>query len=69
MISREKGFDKRIRVGGEGAVKFLEFGFGDFRDCRGVEVIVGHVIGDTPGSVEDGTKDFGFETLNALDVG
>ena len=45
----------------EGAV---EFGFDDFRDCRDVEVIVGRVVGDIPGSV-----DFGLETLDVLDVG
>ena len=41
-----------IMVGREGDV---EFGFDDFRDCRDVEVIVGYVVGDIPGSVEDGT--------------
>ena len=42
-------------MGGEGAVEILEFGFDDFRDCRD-EVIVGRVVGDIAGSVEDGTK-------------
>ena len=46
-------------VRGEGAA---EFGFDNFRDCRGVEVIMCPVVGDIPGSVEDGTKGFGLET-------
>ena len=50
-------------------MEFLEFEFYDFRDCRDGEVIVCRVVGDIPESVEDGTKDFGFETLDALDVG
>ena len=56
-------------MGGEGAVEFWEFGFGDFRFCRNVEVIVCPVVRELPGSVEDGTKDFGLETLDPLDVG
>ena len=56
-------------MGGEGAVEFLEFGFDNFRDCRAVEVIVCRIVGDIPRSFEDGTKDFAFETLDALDVG
>ena len=46
-------------------VEFSEFGFDD---CRNVEVIVGRVVGDIPGSVVDDAKDFGLETLDALDV-
>ena len=30
---------------------------------------MGRVAGDIQGSVEDGAKDFGLETLDALDVG
>ena len=56
-------------MGGEGAVEFLEFGFDGFRDCRDGEVIVGRVVGGIPRSVEDGTKDFGLETLDSLVVG
>ena len=56
-------------MGRGGAVEFLEFGFDDFRVCRDVEVIVGRAVKDIPGSVEDGTKDFGLETLDAVDVG
>ena len=44
------------------AVEFFEFRFYDVRDCRDVEVIVCRVVGDIPGSVEDGTKDSGLET-------
>ena len=69
MINRGKKLGKRIRLGGEGAMEFLEFGFDDFRDCRDFEVIVSRVGGDIPGSVEDGTSDFGLDTLDALDVG
>ena len=47
----------------------LEFGFNDFRHCREVKVIVCSVVGDVPGSVVCGAKDFGLETLDALDVG
>ena len=50
-------------MGGEGAVEF------GFDDCKDVEVIVCRVVGDLPGSVADGTKDFGLKTLHALDVG
>ena len=46
----------------------MEFGFNYFRDCRDVEVIVGREVRAIPGSVEDGTKDFGSET-HALYVG
>ena len=56
MMNEGKGLGKRIRVGGE---RTMDFGFDDFRDCKNVEVIVGHVVGDIPGSVEDGTKDSG----------
>ena len=56
---------EKIRVG-KGAV---EFGFDDFTDCRDVEIIVCSVVRDVPGSVEDGAKDFGLETLDVLDVG
>ena len=48
-MTRGKGLDK------EGAV---EFGFDDFRDCRDVEITVGRIVGDVPGSVEDGAKYF-----------
>ena len=51
------------------AVEFFEFGFDDFKGCRHVEVIVGRVVGDILGSVVVGTKDFGLETRDALDVG
>ena len=50
-------------MGREGAVEYLEFGFDDFRNCWDV---VGRVVGDIPGSVEDGTKDFGLATLDGL---
>ena len=30
---------------------------------------MGRVVGHTPGSVEDGAKDFGLKTLDVLDVG
>ena len=50
-------------------VKECERSHDDFRDCRVVEVIVCCVVRDIPGSVEDGEKDFGLETLDALDVG
>ena len=43
-------------------MEFLELGFDDFRDCRDIEVIVCRVVGDIPGSVENGAKDFGLET-------
>ena len=56
-------------MGREGAVEFLELGFDDFRGCRDIDVIVDRVVGDIPGSVEDGTKDFEVETLDAFDVG
>ena len=36
---------------------------------RDFEVIVCCLVGDMPGSVEDGTKDFILKTLDALDVG
>ena len=32
MIDGGKGLDESIRVSGEGAVEFSEFGFDDFRD-------------------------------------
>ena len=41
---------------------FFEFGFDQFRDYKDVEVIVCHVFGDIPGSIEDGAKDFALET-------
>ena len=68
MIDRGKGSGKRIRVGGEGTVEFLELGFDVFGDCRDFKVIVGGVIGDVPGSVKGRAKDFGLETLDAFDV-
>ena len=43
--------------GGEGDLEFSELGFDDFR-VRDVEVIACRAVGDIPGSVEDGTKDF-----------
>ena len=64
MMDRGYGLGKRIRVGGEGAVDFE-----DFRDCRGVEVIMGCVVGNIPGSFEGGMKDVGFEALDVLHVG
>ena len=54
---------------GEEVVEFSEFGFDDFRDCRCVKPIVGCVVEDIQGSVEDDEKDFGLQTLDALDVG
>ena len=57
-MGRRKRFRKRIGAGGEGAVEFSEFGFDDFRDGRDVDI---------PGSIEDGTMDFGLETLDALE--
>ena len=65
MMNRGKGLGAKIREGGAGVV---EFEFDDFRDFRYVEVIVYHVVGFIPGSVEDGTKDLKLETLDALDV-
>ena len=53
-------------VGREGAVEFLKYGFHGLRDCRDVEVIVDRVVGDIPGSVKDGTKGFGLETLDRV---
>ena len=44
-----------------------EISFYDFRECGDVEV-VGRVVGDIPGCVEDGAKDFGLEFLDALNV-
>ena len=44
MMDRGKGLGKRIRVGGEGAVEFLEFGFDDFREFRDFEFIMGHLV-------------------------
>ena len=38
--------------------KGLRFGFDDFRDCRDVTGIVGRVVGDIPGRVEDVMYDF-----------
>ena len=64
-MNRRKGCGERIREGGLGAV---EFGFNDFKDWRDVEVIVCRLVGNMPGSVEDGTKDFRLETLDVLDV-
>ena len=52
-----KGLREWIRVGGEGAVEFSEFGFGNFKGCRNVEVIVCRLVGDIPGSVVDGKKE------------
>ena len=69
MIERGKGLGEWIRVEGEGAVEFLDFGFDNFKDCRDVEVIVCLLVGDIPGSVEEGAKDFGLETIYALDFG
>ena len=46
----------------------LKHGFDYFRGCRDVGEIVDRVGGDIPGSVEDGMKDFGLETMNSLDV-
>ena len=43
--------------------------FDDFRECREVEVIVGRVVGDIPGSVEEGTKNFGLEIMNSMSAG
>ena len=60
MMGRAKGMSKRIRVSGEG------FGFDGFRNFWDVDVIVGCVAGDVPGSVEDGTKDFGLEKFDML---
>ena len=51
MMNREKGLGERIRVGGEGAVEFFEFGFDDFRDGWDVEVIECRVVGDMSGSI------------------
>ena len=48
-------------------------GLGQRGSCRitggDVEVMVGRVVGDVPGYVKDGTKDFELETLDAWDVG
>ena len=46
----------------------MEFSEFDFRDCRDVDVIVGRGVGDIPGSIDDGTRGFGLEVLDALDV-
>ena len=35
----------------------------NFRD---LDFIVGRVVGDIPGSIEDGVKDFGLEILDVL---
>ena len=59
MVDRGKGLGKRIRVGREGAVEFLELGFDEFGGCRDFKVLVCIVVGDIPGSVKDSTKDFG----------
>ena len=52
-------------MGGEGALEILEFGLEDFRGCRDVEVMVCRVVGNIPGSVEDGAEDLVWETLDA----
>ena len=46
-IDRGKVLGKRIRLGREGAVKLIPKIF------KTVEVVVSHVVGDIPGSVED----------------
>jgi hypothetical protein len=51
MVGSGKGLGSRIRLGGEGAVEFLEFGFDDLRDCRDNKVI------------EDSAEDLGLESL------
>ena len=63
MMNRGKGLGEKIRVWGEGAVEFSKFGFDDFRDCRDIEFIVCRIVEDIPGSVEDGTKDFGLKNI------
>ena len=47
-------------------MEFLDLMTGD---CRDFKVIVGGMVGDIPGSVKDSEKDFGLETLDAIDVG
>ena len=49
-------------------MNFSEFGFDDFRGYRVVDDNVGRVVGEIPGSVEDGTKDFGLETPLFVDA-
>ena len=39
-----------------------------FKNCKDIEVFVCRVVGDIPGSIEDGEKDFELETLDSLDV-
>ena len=68
MMDRGKGLGEKFRVGGESAVEFLEFGCDDYRVCRDVEVIVCRVVGEIPGSVEDGTKGFGFKNMDSLAI-
>ena len=54
MMNREKGLDEGIRVA-ERLLWNLDF---MTRDCRDVEVFVCRVVGDRPGSVEDGAKGY-----------
>ena len=46
-----------MRVGGEGAVEFMEFGFDDLRDSKDFKVIVGGIVEDIPRSNEDSAED------------
>ena len=59
-----KGLGKRNWVSREEAA---EFGFDDFRGCRDDEVIVGCVVRNIPGSVDDGMKDGKLWRLWMLD--
>ena len=69
MMDKGTELCKRIRIRREGPVEVLELGFYDSRNSnRDVDVIVDRVGGDITGSVEDGTKDLGVETLDALKV-
>lgn len=50
-------------------MKFKKLFFDDFFYGRDIKVVMSGEIGDIPRSVKDGAKDFGLETLDALDVG
>ena len=61
MMNRGKGLGEKIR---------RNFWNLDLMTSETVGmVIVCRVVGYIPGSVEEGAKDFGLETLDAFDVG
>ena len=70
MVDRGKGLRERgLGWEEEATMEFLKLEFDDLGDYRDFKVIAGVVVRDIPRSAKNSAKDFGLETLDALDVG